>query len=124
MKKLMVTTLVSIAFFTFLCCVGNVFLSQAKENEIEINNSIRITGLERCLSVREKRGTRCNSRNSLELTISVSDYCSEDSASYDLYTRSTSYDKWEWTEGAVVRKGTPIIVHFCNEPYQYEVRED
>ena len=123
MKKLILTILVCVSFFTLFCCVENVILAKAKENNAETNKSIRITGSERRLTVREKRGTRCNSKDSLELTITVSDYYSTNKATYDLYTKSTSYSKWEWEESAVVEKGTPIIVHFCKEPYQYEVRE-
>ncbi|MFZ1700687.1 MAG: hypothetical protein WBO10_00995 [Pyrinomonadaceae bacterium] len=77
----------------------------------------------RCILVRERRGTRCNSRDSLELTMTLSSSCRVDKVYYDLYSQRDSSTQMRWVQGGTVYSGKENVVHFCTEPYEYEIRE-
>lgn len=96
----------------------------ANGNKKSVAEPVQFIVAEKCAIVREKRGTRCGSSNSLEITVSVADYCTKRSSDIDVYTKSNSNSEWSRTDGFIVHKGTPISTWWCKEPYQYQVKEN
>lgn len=75
-----------------------------------------------CIFAREKRGTRCNSSTSLEITLTLGEYCPE-KVYYNVYYKRTANSQWTQGTGGTVYANRETVEYFCDEPYDYEIRE-